>query len=80
MIIIFDILGCEEKFETIYPIAKNKQNRWRAYYWLLKYRNSDEMARCIWKYVSEKKLPVPNKAKFKYILWRLLNVIRIKKN
>lgn len=78
MIIIFDILDCEEKFKYIYSKEKNHQVRWKAYHWLLKSYKYDASAKVLWNYVKEKKIKIPVKSYIKYFIWLILKFFKLR--
>ena len=78
MIIIFDILGCEEKFKHIYNIEKNHQVRWKAYNWLLKSYQYDSSAKVLWNYVKEQNIKIPLKSYLKYNIWLILKIFKVR--
>lgn len=78
MIIIMDILGCEDKFKNIYPTDMNKKYRWKAYYWLLKNRSTDPYAEMLLQYVNSANCHIPFKSKSKYAIWKMLHTLRIR--
>lgn len=79
MIIIFDVLKCEEKFKHIYSIEKNRQVRWKAYNWLLKSYKYDEVARVLWNYVKAQHICIPIRSYLKYYIWYVLKILKLRK-
>lgn len=78
MIIIFDILNCEEKFKHIYSIEKNHEVRWKAYNWLLKSRKNDSSAKVLWDYVKEQRIKIPIRSYIKYYIWYILKILKMR--
>lgn len=78
MIIIFDILDCEEKFKHIYSIEKNRKVRWKAYNWLLKSYKFDASAKVLWNYVQKQNIHIPTRSYIKYMIWRILKIFKLR--
>lgn len=78
MIIIFDILDCEEKFKHIYDIEKNHRVRWKAYNWLLKSYRYDVSAKVLWNYVKEQNIRIPLRSYIKYYIWLILKFLKLR--
>lgn len=78
MIIIFDILNCEEQFKHIYSIERNHQVRWKAYNWLLKTYKYDNSAKVLWNYVKNQNIKIPLRSYIKYYIWLVLKILKLR--